>query len=72
MKNIEIKNSGRADLSASEPWRIVIQAAREGEALLIPRKVWDGLDRANRKAIDAQAKAAKVAVFTQSGFCGVN
>ncbi len=67
MKNIEIKNIGTADLSASESWRMAIQAVSEGESLFIPKKVWDGLSHANRKAIDAQAKAAKVAVFTQSG-----
>lgn len=67
MKNIEIKNSGPVDLSASESWRMAIQSVSEGESLFIPKKVWDGLSPANRKAIDAQAKAAKVAVFTQSG-----
>ena len=72
MKNIEIKNIGPADLRASEPWRIAIQAAREGELLFIPRKVWEGLDPSNRAAIDAQAKAAKVVVLTQSGFRGVD
>jgi len=61
-----MKNICPENLSASEPWRIAIQAASEGESLFIPRKVWEGMDSANRTAIDGQAKAEKVAVFTQS------
>ena len=38
MKNIEIKNSGPADLSASESWRMAIQSVSEGESLFIPKK----------------------------------
>ncbi|MBK8184671.1 MAG: AAA family ATPase [Candidatus Competibacteraceae bacterium] len=57
-----------ADLSAGERWRIAldiaIQAVGTGGLLVIPQEAWEGLDPANRAAIDAQAKAAKVVVLT--------
>jgi energy-coupling factor transporter ATP-binding protein EcfA2 len=57
-----------SDLSAGERWRIAldiaIQAVGTGGLLVIPQEAWEGLDPANRAAIDAQAKAAKVVVLT--------
>ena len=57
-----------ADLSAGERWRIAldiaIQAVGTGGRLVIPQEAWEGLDPANRTAIDAQAKAAQVVVLT--------
>jgi energy-coupling factor transporter ATP-binding protein EcfA2 len=57
-----------ADLSAGERWRIAldiaIQAVGTGGLLVIPQEAWEGLDPANRTAIDAQAKAAQVVVLT--------
>lgn len=57
-----------SDLSAGERWRIAldiaIQAVGTGGLLVIPQEAWEGLDPANRSAIDAQAKAAKVVVLT--------
>ncbi|MBK8184304.1 MAG: hypothetical protein IPK63_16060 [Candidatus Competibacteraceae bacterium] len=57
-----------SDLSAGERWRIAldiaIQAVGTGGLLVIPQEAWEGLDPANRAAIDAQAKAAQVVVLT--------
>lgn len=57
-----------ADLSAGERWRIAldiaIQAVGTGGLLVIPQEAWEGLDPANRTAIDAQAKESKVVVLT--------
>ncbi len=57
-----------SDLSAGERWRIAldiaIQAVGTGGLLVIPQEAWEGLDPANRTAIDAQAKAAQVVVLT--------
>lgn len=57
-----------ADLSAGERWRIAldiaIQAVGTGGLLVIPQEAWEGLDPANRAAIDAQAKSAQVVVLT--------
>lgn len=57
-----------ADLSAGERWRIAldiaIQAVGTGGLLVIPQEAWEGLDPANRAAIDAQAKGAQVVVLT--------
>ncbi len=57
-----------ADLSAGERWRIAldiaIQAVGTGGLLVIPQEAWEGLDPANRTAIDEQAKAAQVVVLT--------
>ena len=57
-----------SDLSAGERWRIAldiaIQAVGTGGLLVIPQEAWEGLDPANRAAIDAQAKSAKVVVLT--------
>lgn len=57
-----------ADLSSGERWRIAldiaIQAVGTGGLLVIPQEAWEGLDPANRAAIDAQAKAEKVVVLT--------
>ncbi len=57
-----------ADLSAGERWRIAldiaIQAVGTGGLLVIPQEAWEGLDPANRAAIDAQAKATQVVVLT--------
>lgn len=57
-----------SDLSAGERWRIAldiaIQAVGTGGLLVIPQEAWEGLDPANRAAIDAQAKAEKVVVLT--------
>lgn len=57
-----------ADLSAGERWRIAldiaIQAVGTGGLLVIPQEAWEGLDPANRAAINAQAKAAQVVVLT--------
>ena len=57
-----------SDLSAGERWRIAldiaIQAVGTGGLLVIPQEAWEGLDPANRAAIDAQAKGAQVVVLT--------
>ena len=57
-----------SDLSAGERWRIAldiaIQAVGTGGLLVIPQEAWEGLDPANRAAIDAQAKESKVVVLT--------
>lgn len=57
-----------ADLSAGERWRIAldiaIQAVGTGGLLVIPQEAWEGLDPANRAAIDAQAKGEQVVVLT--------
>ncbi len=57
-----------ADLSSGERWRIAldiaIQAVGTGGLLVIPQEAWEGLDPANRAAIDAQAKESKVVVLT--------
>ncbi len=57
-----------SDLSAGERWRIAldiaIQAVGTGGLLVIPQEAWEGLDPANRTAIDEQAKAAQVVVLT--------